>query len=117
MGAQRPGSARTLSAERRGPARAAFPDLVGQAHGARIVRRNPGSVRGSARGPREVSARPSPATGSVGVLHGEKPEVRSPRGEQSGPGTCGKEEWPADCAAGHPPDLVVLWWEGWFRGC
>lgn len=84
----------------------------GRAHGARGVKCCLCSVRTSACGPREVSVPPSFPTRSVGVHCGERPEVggrESPRGERCGPGTCGKEEWPTDCAAGHPPDLVVLW--------
>lgn len=57
----------------------------------------------------EVSVRPLPAAGSVRARSGERREVgdlQSPGGELCGPGTCGKEEWPPDSPAGHPPDLV-----------
>lgn len=73
----------------------------GPAHGARGVRRYPAASGDMAADLWEVSVRPSPRSECVGVLRGARPEVggrRSPRGERSGPGTCGKEEWPPDCS-------------------
>lgn len=40
-------------------------------------------------------------------------------GEPPGRAVRARDLWEggvADCAAGHPPDLVVLGWEGWFGG-
>lgn len=96
------------------PGRAAFPDLAGRALGARDMKRYPRRVRRNAPGPPGGACAPLAPTGGLGVRRGWRPEAkgqRSHRGERCGPGTCGKEEWLPDCAAGHPLDLVVLGWK------
>lgn len=75
----------------------------------------PGASGEMSTDPREVGVRPSPPIGSVGGYGGKRPEVGghgSPGASGAGPGPCGKEEWPPDCAAGHPSGLVLLGWEG-----
>ena len=93
-----PGSARPSARGRRGP-RPRRPSRArcGRAHGSRGVKCYPGSVRGSACGPREVSVCPPPfprfPTGSVGVHCGERPEVGAsgaPEASGKGPGLVGR---------------------------
>lgn len=92
-------------------AQAAFPDLTwtgrwGEECGV------PGDMPA---GPREVGVRSSPSSG-VGIHGGASRGATGAPGRAVRAGPCGKEEWPPDCAAGHPPGLVELGWEGWIGG-